>query len=273
MADAAYRSILAAQRIWAETSRTEIDEDGHVSRWQDNLFGPLDARSRSELEASAGRPFGDADKPGPLHALHSTLALCVSFFGYWRDRDASPLSSALGLGEAPCDIRFARKHACSEPDHEVEIDLEIEPVDGPPIAVWSSYAEPHGQIDSRLPVHLRADRAFTGRLPGCRGLAEDVRVNPGRYRRLAVGRLLECVDALVRSHGPRGFRLLVLWHDPPTSSSRELQSELSRLRARIGGEVRLDFRTWRQLVGRIASNHAEHVAYTQYLESRYLLRA
>jgi len=270
MADAALRTILDQQQSWASGARIELDEASHASHWPDNLFAPLDDRSLAELEASARHPFGEGDKPGPLHALHSTLALVVNSFAYWRVRDSAPLATALGLDRAPTELRFAPAYPCGVDDRTIELDVEIDVGSAPRTLVWAAHCEPYAQVDTRLPAHLEATADCFDGLHGCRLLAEDVRANAGRYRRVPVGRLLERIRALSQAFGTRGFRLLLLWHELPCLEARELRTELARLRARIGGEVDLRALTWRSLVDGVARNHPEHVAYTRYLRARYL---
>jgi hypothetical protein len=272
MADADYRSILERQARWAADAQIELDAGGQARHWPDNLFAPLDDESLAELEASSRRPFGDGDKPGPLHGLHSTLALVASAFGYWRGRSAAPLADALGIRGEIKHLRFATAHACGVDDHRVELDVEIESESAHParLAVWASYAEPYQRVDPRLPDHLRAPGRFDAPLHGCQQLADDLRRNPRRYTRRAVGARLERNQARAHTLGPQDYRLLVPGHERPGRAARELRSELARLRSRIGGEVRLDVLTWRALVSGIARNHRAHLAYTDYLESRYL---
>ena len=80
----------AVQVAWAARQGIKIDPQGYTLCLQDNLFQPLSATTHAELTAGAGAELGLGGGRGKLQALHSSAALAVNVFDYWRDRQREP---------------------------------------------------------------------------------------------------------------------------------------------------------------------------------------
>ena len=76
------------QRLWALRRGLHVDERGYTISPDDSLFEPLSAGGRAQfLKADGGELKPGKDRLPKMQALHSSSALAVNVFHYWRDRD------------------------------------------------------------------------------------------------------------------------------------------------------------------------------------------
>ncbi|MCG8591539.1 MAG: hypothetical protein MJE66_19765 [Proteobacteria bacterium] len=236
-------------RRWAGEREIELDGGDCAQPATANLLWPLHPESEAELLANEPALLGDDRKPGELARLDSTLAFACNVFEFWR-RAGAPVSYPAWL---PAGTQ-----------------LWLEPAGALPTAVAVRLTEPYGGLDDRGTPDLDDDAERWAGLWGCRELARERATHPARWQRLDVGRLLEAAVSLTRRHGPRGFRLLLLWVDCGGREARELRREIDRLRMRIGGEVEFaaaELRQWTALLGSTPAG----ADWRQALEARYCL--
>src|SRR5665648_1118335 len=88
----AYNQILAKQEAWAHNvgfdligSQGKHGKKVYTTTLDDNLFKPLHPQTKKELAAGDGGEInGTENKPAKMQALHSSSALGVNLFDYWR---------------------------------------------------------------------------------------------------------------------------------------------------------------------------------------------
>ena len=271
---AIYAQLMARQRAWADSREIEIDADGRLARWDENLLSPASSRTRAELAGGSPACSVAHDKPGRLHDLGSGLALAANVFEPWRASPEDLASRVPELGRAFSRIGFATQlplHASDDSGEDLVADVDVL-LDGAPAgatAVVPLFSEPFTDVDPRVRDLLARDASRFGELPGCALLARDLHSNPRRFRRLAVGRVLETALAMSRRFGRHGFRIAVLWFDAGGRASRQIQAELDRLRMRIGGEVDLSATSWQALCERLHEAPSQDHRYTRSLQARY----
>jgi hypothetical protein len=272
MSDAAatFREILRQQHAFARAREIELGPEGRVARWQDNLFQPLGERTLAELADDLCSSTDPADhKPGGLHDLHSTQALICNLVEHWREGDATALGEALAIERDPITSLGFGAPASASGQLPI-VDAWLEHQSGRPTAVIASYADAYADVDPRPSRAQEGPPDGWGPLHACRGLATDLRANPRRFARLIAGRLIETAALLTHRYGAHGFRLLHLWHETPGRAGLQHRREIDRLRMRVGGEIQLRFRSWRQVIDAMDSAGDAHAAYSGYLKDRYL---
>src|SRR4051812_48580589 len=84
------------QRAWA--ARTPVACDGEYCLDPKANIPWLSDETFREFLAADGNEFGTGEGRPKIAALHSSSALAVNVFDYWRHRDKSPLAVALGRG-------------------------------------------------------------------------------------------------------------------------------------------------------------------------------
>jgi hypothetical protein len=262
--------ILEVQLQWARRAGIDVDEAGCVPDLRDQLLCPLSTRTLDELEAAPSAPTAHPGKPGSLVSLDSVHVLLCHLIEPLRDPAAQAVERALGGRGRGGELRLCEPIPDSGRD-DASAPLEAALViDGSfPVYALARYREPWSEPDRGRPDDPDARPDDWAALPGCRGLALDLRANPRRYAHLEVARILEAARALTRRHGPRGFRLVHLWFDGPGSEARTYARELDRLRSRIGGEVELGTLSWRALFAALRSAGLYDAGYARGVESRY----
>src|SRR5262249_54846211 len=134
--------------------------------------------TRLEFDAADGNEFSRrGEKPAKIAALHSSSALAVNFFDYWRHRDKSALA-ALGPRNGPItQVRFEEKFPTRIGPRSPNIDVAIRYESGRILAIESKFTEWTGHSGRKAlrDAYLAGNRnawATVG-LPGAQKVAEQ----------------------------------------------------------------------------------------------------
>ncbi|GHT40884.1 hypothetical protein FACS189443_1860 [Planctomycetales bacterium] len=139
--------ITSKQRIWATRkglnstgSKGERGEKNYLNPLENNLWGGKGTLTAigAEFNAADGQELkGNDDDLPKMSALHSSSALAVNVFQYWREksRDITPLAAACGLcrgdNQYKKTIKFEEKFSifdeaeCSKNTRHPNIDVVI----------------------------------------------------------------------------------------------------------------------------------------------------
>ena len=116
-----YEYILAKQTEWAKNqeldligSKIDRGRPVYTIKLDHNLFQPLLPDVRTSFAAGDGNELGSGGLLGKMQAIHSSSALGVNVFQYWKSTSAVPvIASACGLcrqgSDVSYDIRFEGK--------------------------------------------------------------------------------------------------------------------------------------------------------------------
>jgi hypothetical protein len=135
-----YDAIKQQQQSWALAEQIDFDKKGYVKELRHNLFQDLDEDSINEFTVGKGREL-----EGHMLALHSSSALVVNFFQWWRSSNNIPkLAKALGLPETYANLNFEKTHMKPKGIGGIRPHLDIE-LSGPlkPVAIESKFTEPY----------------------------------------------------------------------------------------------------------------------------------
>ncbi len=103
-----YQLIKKQQRTRAEAQGIKVDEDGYTRCLNDNLFVPLSHKSGAEFGSGSGDELGSENTRGKMQALHSSSALVVNVFEYWRSRNVGFIAQACGAFKYATSLHFER---------------------------------------------------------------------------------------------------------------------------------------------------------------------
>jgi hypothetical protein len=157
--------ILAKQVQWAMNrglkligSKGERGRPLYTDKLDDNLFQPLDNEVRLSFSRGDGNEIkGSLDSPAKMQALHSSSALSVNVFQYWKQIDQVPaIAAACGFcrrdNKSPERIVFEDKYVIDDSllGNPPNIDLVIYNAES---AVVKRYAI---ECSSRKPIHRAA---------------------------------------------------------------------------------------------------------------------
>jgi hypothetical protein len=233
----------------------------------------LNDETRQEFAEADGNEFsGRGEEPPKIAALHSSSALAVNFFDYWRHRDKSALASALGPRNWPItQIRFEEKFPTGIGPRSPNIDVTFRYDSGRLLAVESKFTEWLGHSGRKRlrDAYLERNRnvwAAVG-LRGAQKVAEQY-LEAG-FDHLDVPQLLKHMLGLASQPSP--WHLLLLWHRCDDERAPLMQDEIDRFRELLGTDgSNFSAMTYQQLWKRSApAIRDEHPEYVEYITHRY----
>ena len=280
--------IISQQIEWARNrgihltgSRGSRGLEVYTTTLEDNLFQPLSEATREELSGGDGGELKSAPgQPAKIQALHSSSALGVNVFDYWRGKkDLSILTAACGLTaaghEVAGEIRFEQKFSIDVRfRYAPNLDVLIYPQSSTYAAfgIECKFTEPyssrgHGGLDSK---YLGNDAAWQ-HLSHTRELAQKISPIDTGFKHLHAAQLIKHILGLNRRFGHRRYRLLYLWYDAlgePGSKQRQEIDAFSAI-ARADGVI-FHQTSYQELILRLAKHRESHPDYLAYLTGRYL---
>ena len=286
----AYDYIFSRQVQWAYNhgvqlvgSKIERGRPAYTRQLRDNLFQPMDAETERDFEGGDGGELRPVKGGLPrMHAVHSSSALGVNVFEYWKTADKiTPIATACGFcrqdNKASLRLRFEdNRHVISTRfENSPNIDVVIENTDDAnrfAFAVECKFTEAysnrgHSGLSEK---YFGSDVSWEG-LSHLMELSLSISPSDNTFRHLHPAQLVKHVLALRKSFGEERFRLLYLWYDAPGEEGVRHRREVEQFKdvAEKDG-VRFDGCTWQELIGRLASDHrSEHKEYITYITSRY----
>lgn len=282
--------IQARQRAWARATGIEIASSkvgqgapNYTLTSADNLFIELDETIIAELTAGDGGELTGGESLPKIQALHSSSALGLNVFNYWRSiNDPVTIASLLKLvgaqSKAPESIKFEVKFPIADKfEKGPNMDVVIHNRAGEYIhllAIECKFTEAYG---SRKHEHFKtkyfdSDLNIWEGLSHLRNHAELLSVDSDQYEYLDAGQLIKHILGLKRSEGLKGFKLMYLWYDALGVPGATHRAEVERF-AEIANQdgVSLYAMTYQELIVRMINQLGpEHDEYVSYLTARYL---
>jgi hypothetical protein len=264
------------QRTWAKKHGLTVDKNGYTSTYIANLLFPLNPQTKTEFEHGDGNEIeNDGDKPAKMCALHSSSALAVNVFDYWRNKDSTLLASALGI-KGPLTIEgFEKKFNTGLPGHSPNLDIVLQSADGK-VAIESKFTEPYYKAKSKaLPFknkYFPNDRKLWLELglPKCEQLSMDIQTGQKTFNMLDAPQLLKHILGLQKSVDKP--RLLYLWYKVPGNESKIHQEEVTLFTNSIDSHIGFRSLTYQELFSGLRESISdEHKEYLHKLGGRYFL--
>ena len=121
-----YDYILSKQTMWAVNSGLTLlgskamrGRPAYTHDLDQNLFQPLLPEVRESFIAGDGAELGTTKFPGKMQAVHSSSALAINVFQYWKSINAAPEIAAQCRfcrhgSEVSTDIHFEEKYPISD---------------------------------------------------------------------------------------------------------------------------------------------------------------
>jgi len=280
--------VKAKQISWAKTagisligSQGDRGEKVYTASLNKNLYVSLSKSTIEQFKQGDGKELNGT--PCNMQALHSSSALGVNVFEYWKNLgDATSVAVACGLvrkdSVAPKKIVFEEKYPISEErDHPPNIDVVIHNDDSSNVkrlAIECKFTEPYyGRGHSGLKdFYLTHCSDFWKDIPNLKILAKTISPEDRRFQHLHAAQLLKHILGLKRQFGKHEFKLLYLWYDALGTAGATHRNEVDEF-AGIAKEDGIMFRsmTYQKLIVKLGKMpDAEHAEYVQYLANRYL---
>ena len=272
MEESIAEKIKEQQKAWASKRgiRLSAYKDGYVTKLEDNLYEPLKPDAMSEFKSAKGKEL-----EGKMRALHSSSALVVNFFHYWRYHDMAIVGRALRLDSKYDNLRFERKYPKPRGIRGIKphLDVELSGIDAKPIAIEAKFTEQYqrSRLKSTMKnVYIKTEGIW-GNLKGCYTLARDIIEGKQVFEYLDAPQLLKHILGLKTEteHSSKSFKLLYLWYRIEGTETEEHEKELRRFVEAIGNEVDFEAATYQELFQRLKSIAKGHEKYIGYMQERY----
>jgi hypothetical protein len=268
---AAYGQIISWQRGWALQRNIPFDANGYVHDLEANLFVPLCKDTESDFSKGRGDELGEAGGRGKMQALHSSSALAVNLFEYWRHTGQFNLIARVcGFKGNATGMRFEATHDTpigSTP----HLDLEFTSNDNRVLAVESKFTETYRYHTRRQIKEAYLKPGVWQGLPGCEWLAQQIfqeQEVKTSFAFLDAPQLLKHILALTHECGDK-FELLYLWYYVPSTEAEEHKKELGEFKRRIDEIVCFRDMTYQELFSAIQNNTSLDPDYLTYIKERY----
>jgi hypothetical protein len=240
----------------------------------ENLFEPLSPEARSEYEAGDG-----GELEGRMNAVHSSSALVVNAFHYWRTRRLyAEIAGALRIPSTEiAGMRFEAKFPIHDrfprsPNLDVVFDYKPSSV-CKAVAVESKFNEPYGGWEKKGLKTVYLDHPeFWSDLPNLHEVARQVSPDNTRFVHLDAPQLIKHTLGLKAAHGKRGFRLVYLHYavpGPEGARHAEEVAEFARCLERDG--VPFQSLTYQDVIWSLVRHQRDqHREFVDRLAERYL---
>lgn len=282
----AYEYILAKQIQWALNheiplmgSKGNRERPVYTEKLEDNLFQPL----IPEIE----KCFKDADggeltgKPSKMQAVHSSSALAVNIFQYWKKiNQVSEISYACGfcrkITQISKDIIFEVKYPIDKKfQYSPNIDVVIKNDSASQHKVFAIECKFTEAYSNRKHSGLKKEYLeldIWKDLPKLRNLAVSISPEDNHFHYLYPAQLIKHILALKKRFGKTGFRLLYLWYDAFGYEGAKHREEISEFIEVIKSDnIYFHALSYQELIVKLADNFRDtHREYIEYITSRYL---
>jgi len=282
----AYEYILAKQIQWALNhgipligSKGNRGRPAYTEELEDNLFQHL----MPEVE----KCFKDGDgseltgNPSKMQAVHSSSALGVNIFQYWKNiNQVSEIAYACGFCRKTTkrskDIIFEGKYQIDKKfQYSPNIDVVIKNDLASRHAVFAiecKFTEAYSNREHSCLKEKYLELDIWKDLPKLKNFAVSISPEDNRFHHLHPAQLIKHVLALKKSFGRTGFRLLYLWYDAFGYEGAKHREEISEfIEVTKSDNIYFHALSYQELIVKLAYNFRDtHGEYIEYITSRYL---
>jgi len=283
----AFNYILSKQIQWAHCnniiltgSKINRGRKAYTQKLDNNLFEPLlQATENNFKEADGGELSGKSCK---MQAVHSSSALGVNIFQYWKRIKQVPLTAAMcGFcrknNTSSQDINFEVKYPISGKfPHSPNIDVVINNSSKSRFKVFAiecKFSEAyssrnHSGID---PKYIMLDKIWED-IPNLYNFAKIISSNDDKFIHLHPAQLIKHILGLKEKFGKNKFRLLYLWYDtigPESAKHHREIEEFTKITKKDG--VYFHDMSYQDLIIKLSEEYrGTHKDYIDYISERYL---
>jgi len=284
----AFDYILSKQIQWVHRNNitlTGSKGDGrgrqaYTKNFDDNLFESLMPEVKSDFEEADGGEL--TGNPCKMQAVHSSSALGVNIFQYWKRINQVPaIATACRLcyrnNNTSQDINFEVKYPISgkfprSPNIDVVINNSPESR-FKVFAIECKFSEAyssrnHSGID---PKYIKLDTIWND-IPNFLEFAKTISPDDNRFTHLHPAQLIKHILGLKEKFGKKKFRLLYLWYDTIGPESAKHHKEIEEF-IKITKTDGLYFHamSYQDLIIKLTKNYRDlHRDYIDYITGRYL---
>jgi hypothetical protein len=249
----------------------------YTSELEQNLFQNLLPDVRKSFATGDGGELGSNEFPGKMQAVHSSSALGVNVFQYWKSINAVPVIAAqCGLcrvgSQVSTDIHFEEKYPINDTfGYHPNIDVVIHNAPSAKIkrfGVECKFSEAygahrHGGLKAK---YLGLDGLWAD-IPNLQSFSKHISPDDNEFEHLHPAQLIKHILGLKRQFGKAGFRLLYLWYDVLGGQGKRHRDEVSKFTevTKTDG-IKFHSLSYQELIVNLANKlRPEHPDYIRYL--------
>jgi len=285
----AYNYILNKQIQWAHRNNITLTErkitrgrKSYTQNLDDNLFKPLMIEIQNNFKEADGREL--MGNPCKMQAVHSSSALGVNIFQYWKKINQVPaMAAACGFcstnNTSSRDINFEAKYPISEKfPYSPNIDVVINNSPESRFKVFAIECKFSETYNPRAhygisPKYIELNKIWDN-MPNLLKLAKKISPNykDNKYTHLHPAQLIKHILGLNGRFGKNKFRLLYLWYDTIGPESAKHHKEIEEF-IKITQSDGLYFHamSYQDLIIKLAKKYRDtHRDYIGYITERYL---
>jgi hypothetical protein len=282
--------ILSKQIQWALTcgipligSKGMRGRASYTSELNQNLFEPLLPDVQESFSRGDGNEIiGSQNSPAKMQAVHSSSALAVNIFQYWRKIEQVPIiSAACGLCRKGNNISnkivFEEKYPIdSRFQFAPNIDIVIHNVESfyvKRFAIECKFSEAYKKEvhDGIRPQYINITELWED-VPELYGLAKLISPVDDSFAYLHPAQLIKHILGLKRAYGRKGFRLLYLWYDVLGEEGANHRKEIRNFsEIAKSDDIKFHELSYQELIVRLSNEYrSDHEKYINYITTRYL---
>lgn len=267
--------ITSCQLKWAV--HENIPLEGHYTKTvPDNIFAhELHPETTKEYQRGKGHEL--EGKQAHMKALHSSSALVVNVFDYWRRQNRiQDIARCCGAEGIINGMEFEKTHPIKGVDRTPP-HLDVEFTGSIPLAIESKFTETYHRKtrrdnkDTHLDGYLERRDIWNG-VPKLEALAESIIQKSGTrtdFEYLDVPQLIKHILGLTSCYRGK-FCLLYLWYKIDSKEAKHHEEELARFSTSASDEINFRIMTYQYLFSKIRRLPDVDSVYIKYLEQRYL---
>lgn len=275
--------IKAKQQLWANInnivlvgSKLDRGEKAYTKSLTENLFQPLSSTTEKELKQGDGNELSSGIYPAKIQALHSSSALTMNFFDFWKAQsDKSVIAKALSIPSHNIEsIAFEKKYRIFSSSKSPNIDVVFEYKDGSSCAVECKFTEPFVHRNNNgLKEKYLADYDWDP-IPAIHKLAGTISPNDNHFLYLHAAQLVKHILGLMTCYNSdkTKFRLVYLYYDVYGEKGFYHQQEINEFVEVVKKDgICFTSITWQDVILNISNlSSYTNTEYTKYLVERYL---
>lgn len=264
-------------------SKGKIGTQIYTTSFDDNLFESMSKETIDQFSAGDGGELkGSSFRPAKMRALHSSSAIGVNFFHYWKSKkEAYKIAHSCGLcsdtNKSSIKISFEQQFPISESfQFDPNIDVVIENDDNSRFKVFAiecKYSEAYGSyghsgVDQK---YFYLDSLWKD-IPNTYELAKSISPDDNEYKFLHPAQLIKHILGLKKKYGKSAFRLLYLWYDVLGEDGSQHRNEIKKF-ANIAKSDKINFSSisYQEVIESMSSHYrAGNEKYINYISDRYL---
>ena len=281
--------ILSKQIQWAYRnnimligSKGDRGRKAYTQKLDDNLFEPLIPEVKSDFEEADGRELTVGPHPCKMQAVHSSSALGVNIFQYWKKTNQVPAIAAA------CRLCNRNNNTSKDIDFEVKFSVNKKFRFSPNIDVVINnspesrfkvfaieckfseayYSRTHSGIS---PKYIELDEVWDD-IPNLLELAKEISPDDKKYLYLHPAQLIKHILGLKEKFSKNKYRLLYLWYDTIGPESGIHHKEIDEFtKITKADSVYFHAMSYQDLIIKLTKNYRDtHRDYVDYISERYL---